>query len=543
MGTALFFSFMGSLIICMALIPALMATAGRLQVVDFPGGRKIHPAPVAKVGGLAFAAGTFAAMLLWAPKEQLITSSLIGGAVILLFGAWDDRVGLGYKSKFLGQILAAAVVVGIGGIHLTSIPFLWGVVLPLWAAVPLTLLLLVAVTNALNLADGLDGLAGGLSMLSLVGMAYLAYEAGDWIVMSMMVPVLGGLLGFLRFNTYPARIFMGDAGSQFLGFYLGVCAIVLTDPMRGPYSPALISLIWGLPILDTAGVMVQRLTEGRSPFSADKNHVHHKLLGVGLTHREAVLAIYGVQASLVALAYLMRWQSDGAILGVYSVFAVAVLVLFARRSSRSLTSIRRDESAAIREGSSVSTGVRWHSTLPVRLIGLAVSAFLAGTVLLPSDVPADLGYVASGLFVILLAGEALWSSARPMLVRAGLYVGSTFLLYLIEQPAQGVPAAFQTLSNVFFLALTVLIMLAIRFGVTQRFQATTLDYLMVCLAFAIPFLPEMHVGDINLSVLTAKMIVIFLAIELMLSALAERLTQFGLVSLWVLLILGLRAWS
>lgn len=533
----MFFSFIGSLVICMALIPALMATAGRLQFIDLPGGRKIHPTPVAKVGGLAFAAGTFAAMLMWAPTDPIVTSSLIGGAVILLFGAWDDRVGLGYKPKFLGQLLAAVIVIGFGGIHLTTLPFLGDI--PLWAAVPLTIVLLIAVTNALNLADGLDGLAGGLSLLSLVGMAYLAYLADDWIVMSMMVPVLGGLLGFLRFNTYPARIFMGDAGSQFLGFYLGVCAIVLTDPSRGPYSPALVSLIWGLPILDTAGVMIQRLVEGRSPFTADKNHVHHKLLGVGLSHREAVLSIYAIQASLVALAFVLRWHPDVIILGVYGLFAGAVLVLFIRRGKPTVVRIDGNQSDA---PGGAGLEHSWYSTLPVKLLAIAVPLFLVAAVFLPATVPSDLGCVAIGLFVLVLAGEVAMPASKPILVRAGLYVGSTFVIYLIEQPTPAAPLNLHAPLNVFFLALTILIMLAIRFGVKQRFQTTPLDYLMVFLAFTIPFLPEMRVGEINLSVLTAKMIVMFLAFELMLHVLAERLTQFGLVSLWVLLMLGLRAW-
>jgi UDP-GlcNAc:undecaprenyl-phosphate GlcNAc-1-phosphate transferase len=377
--------------------------------------------------------------------------------------------------------------------------------------------------------------------LSLVGMAYLAYEAGDWVVLSMMVPVLGGLLGFLRFNTYPARIFMGDAGSQFLGFYLGVCAIVLTDPTRGPYSPALVSLIWGLPILDTAGVMIQRLIEGRSPFTADKNHVHHKLLGIGFSHREAVLAIYGIQAALVALAYLMRWQSDAVVLGIYGTFAGAILWLFVRGGARPDVSMEPASSDVSSEKHSLEEA-GWFSTLPVQLIGLSVSAFLVAAVFLPSNVPVDLGYLAAGLFILVAAGGALVSSARPMLIRAALYVGGTFVLYLIEQPGSGIAAAFHTPLNVFFLVLTALIMLAIRFGVQHRFQITPLDYLMVFLAFAIPFLPEMRVGEINLSILTAKMIVMFLAFELMLHALAERLMQFGLVSLWVLFMLGLRAW-
>jgi UDP-GlcNAc:undecaprenyl-phosphate GlcNAc-1-phosphate transferase len=541
MSGPLFFSFVGSLAICMALIPALMATAGRMQFIDIPGGRKIHPTPVAKVGGLAFAAGTFTAMMLWAPKDQIITSSLLGGSVILLFGAWDDRVGLGYKSKFLGQLLAAVIVIGIGGIHLATVPFLGDTALPLWAAVPLTILLLVAVTNALNLADGLDGLAGGLSLLSLVGMAYLAYEAGDWVVMSMMIPVLGGLLGFLRFNTYPARIFMGDAGSQFLGFYLGVCAIVLTDPVRGPYSPALMSLILGLPILDTAGVMIQRLTEGRSPFTADKNHVHHKLLGLGLTHREAVLVIYGVQATLVALAYLLRWQTEVVILGVYTLFAGAILWLFLWSDDRTVVPTRPRRLDVVPEMNSEEEGGRY-AMLPVKVLGLAIPAYLATAVFLPPQVPVDFGYVAAGLFVLILAGLVSVPAARPMLVRTGMYVGATFVIYLTEQIPEKITGNLHTPMNVFFLALAVLIMLAVRFGVKRRFQTTPLDYLMVFLAFVIPFLPEMRVGDINLSVLSAKMIVMFLAFELLLDVLAERLVQFGLVSLWVLFIIGIRAW-
>jgi UDP-GlcNAc:undecaprenyl-phosphate GlcNAc-1-phosphate transferase len=541
MSTALFFSFIGSLVICMALIPTLRATAGRWQFVDLPSGRKIHPAPVAKVGGLAFAAGAFATMLLWAPKDQLITASLLSGVVILLFGVWDDRVGLGYKAKFVGQLLAASIIVGLGGIQLTTLPFLGDTALPLWAAVPLTLLLLVGVTNAVNLADGLDGLAGGLSLLSFVGMAYLAYEAGDWLVMSMMVPVLGGLLGFLRFNTYPARIFMGDAGSQFLGFYLGVCAIVLTDPARGPYSPVLMSLIWGLPILDTAGVMIQRITEGRSPFVADKNHLHHKLLGRGLSHREAVLAIYGLQAALVTLAYVLRWQSDFLVLGIYAVVACAVLSMFMRGVDHRFSLTRREETDTRPDTERIGTE-GWYSTLPIRVLGVAVSLFLIAGVFLPQKVPTDLGYVASGLFVLVLAGSVFMPIARPMLIRAALYVGATFVVYLIELTAPETSSIFHDPLNFFFLALTVLIILAIRFGVKRRFQTTPLDYLIVLLAFAIPFLPEMRVGDINLSVLTAKMIVMFLAIELMLDVLAERLMQFALVSSWVLLILGVRAW-
>ena len=541
MSSQLFFSFLASLVICMALIPVLMATAGRLQFIDLPSNRKIHHVPMAKVGGIAFAVGTFVAMLLWAPKDPIVTSGLIGGAVILLFGAWDDRVGLGYKVKFLGQLIAAAVVVWVGGVHLTSLPFMGETPLPPWIAAPVTLFLLVAVTNALNLADGLDGLAGGLSLLSFVGMAFLACLAGDWVVMSMMVAVLGGLLGFLRFNTYPASIFMGDAGSQFLGFYLGLCAIVLTDPARGPYSPTLISFIWGLPILDTAGVMVQRMVERRSPFVADKNHIHHKLLGFGLSHREAVMVIYGLQAILVSLAFQLRWQSDIEVLAIYTVFAGTIFTIFVIRADRFFAPRSHTESPAIPEVRSPAEA-GWFSTLPLYTLACAVTVFFLASVFLPSHVPLDVGNVALLLFLLLPIGIRIFPSATPWFIRVGLYVGGTFVLYLSDQGVSGTQGSFHTPLNVFFLCLAILIMLTVRFGSKRRFQTTPLDYLIIFLAIAIPFLPEIQVDGINISLLTAKMIVLFFAFELLLHTFAERVKPFGFVLLWVLLGLGFRAW-
>ncbi len=541
MVSTLFFSFVGSLIICMALIPPLMATASRLQFLDIPKDqRRVHSNPVAKVGGIAFGIGTFAAMLIWAPKDDIVVAALLGGLTILLFGMWDDRVGLSYPIKFLGQSLGAIVVMWQGAIHINFLPFL-ETELPLWLAYPLTLLIIVAVTNAVNLADGLDGLAGGLSLLSFAGMACLAYLAGDHSVTLLMVPVLGGLLGFLRFNTYPARIFMGDAGSQFLGFFMAVSAIVLTDPQRGPYTPPLGLLLLGLPLLDTVGVMLQRLKEGRSPFVADKNHLHHKLLAMGLSHYEAVLVIYFLQAALVTLAYALRWQTEVTILFAYSL--VAALILFPFLQSRrwniqSSHALKRVDGLLTQAGS--ITASPWLIFEPIRILGIAVPAFLILSVFLPRRIPDDMGSVATALFPLLLIGLWLFPKTSTFLVRGGLYVGSTFIMYLIEQPANST----EILSpiHIFFVMLALLVALTIRFNVEHRFQTTPLDYLMVFLAIVVPALPEMQIGDIHLSFLTAKLIVLFFSFELLLHAFSQRLTQLGLVALWLLCGIAVRAW-
>lgn len=541
MLSTLFFSFVGSLIICMALIPPLMATASRLQFLDIPTDqRRVHSDPVAKVGGIAFGIGTFAAMLIWAPKDDIVVAGLLGGVTILLFGMWDDRVGLPYTIKFLGQALGAIIVMWQGDIHLNAMPFMESD-LPLWIAYPMTLLIIVGVTNAVNLADGLDGLAGGLSLLSFAGMACLAYLGGDHTVTLLMVPVLGGLLGFLRFNTYPARIFMGDAGSQFLGFFMAISAIVLTDPLRGPYTPVLGLFLLGLPLLDTVGVMMQRVKEGRSPFVADKNHLHHKLLAMGLSHYEAVLMIYLLQASMVTLAYALRWQSELSILSAYAVVAGLILLPFMQTRLWSMQSSRSLRRLDVWFGElSAVLSAPWLVREPIRLLGVAVPAFLIVSVFLPKQVPDDMGYVATGLFLITTLGLWMLPKWAPLLVRAALYVGSTFVMYLSEPPAESV--AVLSPIHAFFLLLAGLVALTIRFNSEHRFQTTPLDYLMVFLAVMIPALPEMHVVDISVSFLTAKLIVLFFSFELLMHVFSGRLTQLGLVALWVLFGIAVRAW-
>ena len=539
MGTTLFLSFMGSLIICMALIPALTASAWWLQFVDVPRERHAHDGPIAKVGGIAFAVATFAAVLLWAPKDQLILGSLLGGAIILLFGAWDDRVGLNYRMKFAGQVAAAAVVIGVADVRLT-VPFMDEMALPGWVAVALTMFVILGVTNAVNLADGLDGLAGGLSLISFAGIAYLAYQANDPILVLLMVSVLGGLLGFLRFNTYPAKIFMGDAGSQFLGHYLAIAAILLTDSTRSAYSPLLVLFFWGVPLLDTIGVMGQRLLEGRSPFVGDRNHLHHKLLAMGLTHGQAVSVIYFAHGVMVSCAYLLRWQSDVVLMGAYLLCATAVLSTFVRWPHQAASVIAPTEA---------SPSVHTDNPLSQRPIGewafkalqLVVPLYLLASVAMPKKIPGDAGLIAAGL-LIAVVGSMVVGRGTAWVVRAGLYVGSTCLMYYSEVSPRLSGTNVLTPLNIGFVLLAGLVVLTIRFAGKDRFQTTPLDYLIVLLAVLMPFLPDMTVGEVPVSVLAAKLIVLFFSFELLLHIYASAATRLGWVSAWMLGGLVLRAW-
>ena len=543
MNNELFFSFITSLLLCMALIPPLRLLADRFHIMDQPGERKVHQHPVPRVGGIAFAVGAFGSILWWAPQNSTTLSVLLGGLILLGFGVWDDRANLGYKTKLLGQIMAALSVIIIGEVRFENTPFLLDAELPLWIGIPVTLLFLVGVSNAVNLTDGLDGLAGGLSFLSLCGIAYLAYLSNDSTVLLLTVPFLGGLLGFLRYNTYPARIFMGDCGSQLLGFIMGVLAILLTDSSKGPFSPSLALLLLGLPFLDTLGVFGQRLAEGRSPFIGDRTHIHHKLLAVGFSHYEAVTVIYAIQAGMVGLAYLLRWQPDTLIVPLYLILAGAVLALFIAAGHGLIPNPTRQNARIHSDRWLSEILIRpWLRDLPIRFLAVVVPLFLITTVFLPTQIPQDIGYISTILFAIVLVGLSFIPRLAPYFVRGGLYMGSTFLLYVSDASWLRAAPPFPIAYHMLFGAMAVMVLLCMRFDSHSRFQTTPLDYLMVFLAVTFPFLPGVSTNISALGFFAAKLIVLFFSFELLLHAFSDRVKQLGLVSLWVLFGLGIRRW-
>jgi UDP-GlcNAc:undecaprenyl-phosphate GlcNAc-1-phosphate transferase len=541
MMNELFFSSMTALLVCMALIPPLRIAAERFQVMDLPGERKVHEHPVPRVGGLAFAVGACIAIAWWGARDATTFSVLLGCVIIVAFGVWDDRVDLSYRSKLVGQLLASFAVVWGGDIWFTTLPFLSDVEMPVWAGMFVTVVFLVGVSNAVNLTDGLDGLAGGLSFLTLSGIAYLAYLSNDSTVLLLTVPFLGGLLGFLRYNTYPARIFMGDGGSQLLGFIMGVLAILLTDSSRGPFSPSLAFFLLGLPFLDTLGVTGQRLAEGRSPFMGDRAHIHHKLLRFGFTHYEAVTVIYTIQAGMLGLAFLLRWQSDTLILPLYLMIAGSVLMLFIA-AGRGLLPNLTSQSGHFLSTVAVTRLMNgpWLTDLPMQFLAVIVPCFLIALVFVPSKVPTDVGYLSIIIFGIVLFGLSLSPRVAPYFVRGGLYVGTTFLLYVCEESRYRSMSAVAMAHNVFFIVVALMVLLSLRFNERNRFQTTPLDYLMVFLAVTFPLLPEVSADIAHLGVFAAKLLVLFFSFELLLHAFANRVLQLGLVSLWILFGLGFR---
>ncbi|AJY77602.1 MraY family glycosyltransferase [Paenibacillus beijingensis] len=288
--------------------PLVKKFAFRIGAIDKPNARKVHTRIMPRLGGLAIYIafiGSFLLVLPFIPSGllshydmNLIKSVLVGGTIIVLIGALDDRFELSAKVKLLGQIAAACVVVFVFGvkIDLLNIPFGQSMQ-PVadWVSIPLTIFWIVGVTNAINLIDGLDGLAAGVSGIAIGTILVMASFMGFEPIILMSSLLLGGILGFLVFNFHPAKIFMGDSGSLFLGFSLATLSMI------GFKQVTIVSfvtplLIIGVPLSDTFFAIVRRWINKRPIFAPDKGHLHHCLRELGFSHRRTVLIIYGVAA-------------------------------------------------------------------------------------------------------------------------------------------------------------------------------------------------------------------------------------------------------
>lgn len=277
------------------LTPYIIRLAHKTGALDQPEARKIHREPTPLLGGLAvfFAFWvTVALVLLFTGAERQLMGLFAGSSVILLLGFLDDLKGLSYKIKFGGQFAAALILIAYNiRIEFITLPFGDMIFLGPWIAVPLTLLWVVGVTNAVNLIDGIDGLATGVSAIAAVVMFSLMW--GEFPVLAVLSLVLAGAaLGFLPHNFNPARIFLGDTGSLFLGFMLAAFSITGVTKQATLTTVAIPLLIFGLPITDTFYAIWRRFRSRQPLFKADNGHIHHRLLDLGLSTRQAVLVLY-----------------------------------------------------------------------------------------------------------------------------------------------------------------------------------------------------------------------------------------------------------
>jgi UDP-GlcNAc:undecaprenyl-phosphate GlcNAc-1-phosphate transferase len=421
--------------VSMAIIPLMMRLAPVIGMIDVPDARKVHSTPIPRVGGLGIVIGALVPMLLWLPMTDLTLSIFLGTIILLIFGTWDDIAELGHYVKFFGQFLAAGVVVYYGDLYVSYFPLAGIEPIPESIGRPFTVIAIVGMINAINHSDGLDGLAGGESLISLVVIAYLAFLFDSSMMLTLCAATIGGIFGFLRFNSHPARVFMGDGGSQFLGFILSILVLILTQQVNTTLSPALPALLLGLPIIDILAVFFLRAKHKMNLFKATRNHIHHRLLDIGFLHYESVIFIYTFQFILVISAIPFMYENDAFILLFYLLICASIFVFLTICE-------RRNFKVHIGNSTEDNLFTRYlkkyprMKDVPIKVLEAGLSLFIIASALIISDVPTD--FAASSLVLLLLLCLVLITGlAGYLLYRLILFVTIAFSVYLLTMYPSG----------------------------------------------------------------------------------------------------------
>ena len=319
-------------VLSFAATPIIKVLAKKVGAMDVPKDeRRMHKIPIPRMGGLAIFLGFIVSVLIFGEMNREIRGILLGAVIIVILGVMDDILTLRALPKFIVQIFAAVVVV----LHGCRIEHFMGFALPQWLSYPVSVIWIVAITNAVNFIDGLDGLAAGVSAISAGTMLIVALIlVPDTTAMAsaiLLAAIVGACVGFIPYNFNPATIFMGDTGSTFLGFMLASISIFGLFKTYAVISFAVPFLVLGLPIFDICFAVIRRVSKGQSPMHADRGHVHHRLIDMGFSQKQAVAISYLLSAILGLAAVVLTDRGEvqalifiGAILVVGAIGAVVI---------------------------------------------------------------------------------------------------------------------------------------------------------------------------------------------------------------------------
>jgi UDP-GlcNAc:undecaprenyl-phosphate GlcNAc-1-phosphate transferase len=331
-------AFLLSMLCATFLTPLVRRLAHRFGALDLArSSRKIHGKPIPRIGGVAIVIAFYAPLValllfqtevghLFVAERQHVIGLFAGGIAIALLGLYDDLRGANAWKKFAIQFAVAGLLYALD-FRISAIANPFGSPLMLgWVSLPFTLLWIVGVINALNLIDGLDGLAGGVALVAVVTTFLIAIQREHPLMMLFSSALAGAIIGFLFYNFNPASIFMGDTGSMFLGFVLSASAIQTNQKSTTAVAVLIPAIALGLPIMDTLLAIARRALRGRPLFQADKEHIHHRLMAAGLSHRQAVLVLYGLCILLGSAALVLTYANGGQSTLLLIVLAVVAFV-------------------------------------------------------------------------------------------------------------------------------------------------------------------------------------------------------------------------
>lgn len=518
-GLDYFVIFMTAMVTTLLLVRPIKKLAISIGAVDLPNERKIHAGIVPRLGGLAIFFGCAVAFLIYLDGYETYRGIFLGMMLMVLMGVVDDCVGLTARPKFLVQFAAAAAAMLLSDVNIASLGGVLGSQLRLgWLSWPLTLLWIVGITNAINLSDGIDGLAGGISLIAFTCFGVLAFQRGDHHTFTLCLILTGSILGFLRYNSHPAEVFMGDTGSLFLGYCLAVLSI--TGNFKSVTSLTLFTplLVLLLPIADTCWAVIRRVREGRSPFTPDRKHFHHRLLARGMDQSQTVSFIYAMSVVLSVLAVILA-NSPRFVYLLVPVLAMA-LALFFGQVFGLLDVVRWSRRLA------VAFYRRWplHTRAPLnrfatRLIQLGalvyLSAFLLGMATVPPNV---LGMTLGTIALITCLAFARSPNGQNYLIFCLFFLAAVISLvanhYLYFDHAwRAVPALTEPLG---FALITLGVLGKIIFKQKRElFLATPLEFFIFMVLVILPMIPLEMRGHYDITHLTVRIFFLFLGLKAM----------------------------
>lgn len=327
--------------------PLVKKLAYKLKAIDVPKDtRRMHKQPIPRLGGLAIIFGFCVSIMCFGILTRQIIAIIIGAFIIALMGIVDDIKALDAKPKFLIQILAAIIVILGGDIKIEVItnPFLWldsaYLIIPQWISIIVSIVWIVFITNAVNFIDGLDGLAAGVSAIMSVSLVFIATRLGEYSTAVIGAALLGSCFGFLPYNFNPAKIFMGDTGSTFLGFILASLSIQGVFKSYAIISFAVPLLILGLPLFDAVFAMIRRIMKGQSPMQADRGHLHHRLIDMGFSQKQTVFILYLISGILGISAIVLA--ESGTLRAIILLVCVLVFLLVSSLIHKTYTKLEEE---------------------------------------------------------------------------------------------------------------------------------------------------------------------------------------------------------
>ncbi len=323
----IFLSFLWALLVALFAVPTIIRVAYSKKILDIPNYRKVHEDLIPRLGGVAIFTGFMTAIHIFGKIDMAVQQLLAGTLVIFFVGVKDDIIEVSVFKKFFVQVLACGIVMFIADVRITSFQGIFNIYeLSIGYSYAFTFLVILCITNSVNLIDGLDGLAGTIVFISSILFGIFFYpEYPQYTFVGFALA--GGVLGFLRYNMFSAKIFMGDTGSLVCGFVLAVLAIEFIELNLIESAPLVAISIIFVPLFDTLRVFAIRIFNGNSPFSPDKNHIHHYLLGLNLSHQQVVLVLAALQMMVFVVTY--SYNEIGNIKLLIFQLAVSILVSIA----------------------------------------------------------------------------------------------------------------------------------------------------------------------------------------------------------------------